>query len=97
MDDFCKTVLARQSESRYSAFFEDNHGVLKRRHQFEPAIVQVVLPRTVCARLLQLCHNTAFGGTRARIVCTTGSVACTTGPISPQMSQLRCESVGPVR
>ena len=35
VDDFCQTVLARQSESKDSAFFEDHHGVLKRRHPFD--------------------------------------------------------------
>ena len=30
VDDLCQTVLARQSESKDSAFFEDHHGVLKR-------------------------------------------------------------------
>ena len=60
--DFCKTVLARQSESRDSAFFEDHHGVLKRRHPFDPDIVPVVVLRTLRARLLRLCHNPAIAG-----------------------------------
>ena len=62
VDDFCQTVLARQSESRDSAFFEEHHGVLKRRHPFDPDIVQVVVPRTFRARLLRLCHNPAIAG-----------------------------------
>ena len=62
MDDFCQTVLARQSESRDSAFFEDYHGVLKRRHPFDPDIVQVVVSRTLRAWLLRLCHNPAIAG-----------------------------------
>ena len=62
VDDFCQTVLARQSESRDSAFFEDHHGVLKRRHPFGPDIVKVVVPRTLRARLLQLCHNPTIAG-----------------------------------
>ncbi|CDF40838.1 unnamed protein product [Chondrus crispus] len=62
VDDFCQTVLARQSESRDSAFFEDHQGVLKRRHPFDPDIVQVVVPRTLRARLLRLCHNPAIAG-----------------------------------
>ena len=62
VDDFCQTVLARQSESRDSAFFEDHHGVLRRRHPFDPDIVQVVVPRTLQARLLQLCHNPTIAG-----------------------------------
>ena len=57
-----KTVLAGQSESRDSAFFDDHQGVLKRRHPFDPGIVQVVVPRTLRARLLRLCHNPAIAG-----------------------------------
>ena len=62
MDDICQTVLARQSESRDSAFFEGHHEVLKQRHPFDHDIVQVVLPRTLRDRLLQLCHNPAIAG-----------------------------------
>ena len=62
VDDFCQTVLARPSESKGSAFFEDYHGVLKRRHRFDPEVVQVVEPRTLRARLLRLCHNPAIAG-----------------------------------
>ena len=62
MDYFCQTVLARQSESRDSAFFEDHHEVLKRRHPFDPEIMQVVVPRTLRARLLQLCYKQAITG-----------------------------------
>ena len=62
VDDFCQTVLARQSESRDSAFFEDHQGVLKRRHPFDSYIVQVVVPRKLRARLLCLCHDSAIAG-----------------------------------
>ena len=62
VDDFCQTVLARQSESRDSAFFEDHQGVLKQRHPFDPDIVQVAVPRTLRARLLRLCHSPAIAG-----------------------------------
>ena len=62
VDDFCQTVLARQSESRDSAFFEEHQGVLKRRHPFDPDIVQVGVPRALRARLLRLCHKPAIAG-----------------------------------
>ena len=62
VDDFCQTVLARQSESKDSAFFEDHHGVLKRRNPSKPDIEQVVVPRTLRGRLLRLCHNPAIAG-----------------------------------
>ena len=61
-DDFRQTVLARQSESQDSAFFENHQGVLKRTHPFDPDIVQVVVSRTLRARLLRLCHNPVIAG-----------------------------------
>ena len=60
--EFCQTVLTRQSDSKDSAFFEDHHGVLNRRNPFDPDIEQVVVPRTLRARLLRLCHNPAIAG-----------------------------------
>ena len=65
VNDFCQTVLARQSESRDSAFFEDHRGLLKRRQPFNPDTVEVRVPRTLRARLLCLCHNLFIAGTRA--------------------------------
>ena len=62
MDEFCRTVLARKSEFRDSAFFEDHQGVLKRKHPFDPDIVQVVVPRTLRARFFCLCHNPVIAG-----------------------------------
>ena len=62
VDDFSQTGLARQSESWDSAFFEDHQGVLKRRHPFDPDLIQVVVSRTMRARLLRLCHNPAVAG-----------------------------------
>ena len=62
VDDFFQTVLARQSESRDPALFEDQQGVLIQRHPFDPDIVQDVVPRTLRARLLQLCHTSTIAG-----------------------------------
>ena len=62
VDDFCQTVLARQSEFWDSASFEDRQRVRKRRHPSDPDIVQVVVPGTLRARLLRLCHNPAIAG-----------------------------------
>ena len=62
VDEFCQTVLARQSEPKDSAFFEDHHGVLKRRHPSDPEIEQVVVLWTLHARLLRLCHNPTIAG-----------------------------------
>ena len=62
VEDFCQTVLARQTGSKDYAFFEDYQGVLKRRHPSDPDIVQVVVPRTLRAHLLRLCHNPAIAG-----------------------------------
>ena len=62
VDDFCQTVLARQSESRDFAFFEGHQGVLKRKHPYDPDIIQVVVPQLLRARLLRLCHDPAIAG-----------------------------------
>ena len=62
VDKLCQTVLARQSGSRDSTFFEDHQGVLKRRHPVEPDIVKFVVPRTLRARLLHICHTPTIAG-----------------------------------
>ena len=62
VDDFCQTVLTRRSESRDSAFFEDHQGVLKREQPYDPAIIQVMVPQSLRARLLRLCHDQAIAG-----------------------------------
>lgn len=62
VENFRQTVLARQSESRDSAFFKDLQKVLKRYHTFEPNIAQVVVPRTLRARMLWLCQDAAVSG-----------------------------------
>ena len=43
-DDFCQTVLSRQSQNLETHFFEGNDGLLRRRHPTDPEIVQIVLP-----------------------------------------------------
>lgn len=59
---FAKTVLARHAEARDSAYFEEHDGVLKQRHLLDPDIVQVMVPRTLHASLLRVCHNPAIAG-----------------------------------
>ena len=43
-DDFCQTILTRQSPKLDTNFFEGNDGLLRRRHSTDPEIVQIVLP-----------------------------------------------------
>ena len=62
VDYFFQTVLARQSESRESAFFENHQGVLKRKHPYDPEIIQVVVPQSLRTRLLRLCHDPPIAG-----------------------------------
>ena len=46
-DDFCQTILARQDRHRDSAFFEDDYGILRRRHPTIHGLEQVDIPETL--------------------------------------------------
>lgn len=61
-DAFCQTVLSRQSRKLDSAFFEDDDGLLKRKPPSDPTLTQVVVPETLRARLLTLCHTPVIAG-----------------------------------
>ena len=56
-DDFCQTVLARQSPKIDSAFFEGHDGLLRRRVPNEGDAVQIVAPQTLRPRILHMLHN----------------------------------------
>ena len=45
-DDFCQTVLSRQRRKTESAFYEDDYGLLRRRHPTFNDIDQIVLRET---------------------------------------------------
>lgn len=62
IDSFCQTVLPRQSEARDRAFFENHQRMLKRKHSFDPQILQVVVPGALRVRRPQLCLKPVIGG-----------------------------------
>ena len=61
-DDFCQTVLTRQSRKTDSAFYEDEYGPLRRRHPTINEIDQIVLPETLRLRVLDLAHYSKLAG-----------------------------------
>ena len=61
-DDFCQTVLSRQSRNLYTHFFEGNDGLLRRQHPTDPKIVRIILPDTLRPRVLDLAHHTILAG-----------------------------------
>ena len=61
-DDFCQTVLARQSWKTDSAFYEDEYGLLRLRHPTIDDIDQIVLPETLRPRVLDLAHYSKLAG-----------------------------------
>ena len=60
VDSFCQTVLAKHS--KYSSFFEDGDGVLRRRLPFDEELTPIVLPAPLRPRTLQLMHSTPIAG-----------------------------------
>ena len=60
--DFCQTVLTRQSRKMDSAFYEDEYGLLRRRHPTINEIDQIVLPETLRPRVLDLAHHSKLAG-----------------------------------
>ena len=61
-DDFCQTVLTRQSEVKDSKFFEDGMGLLRRKNPHHHDFPQIVVPATLRARILSLAHNHKLAG-----------------------------------
>ena len=60
--DFCQTVLTRQSRKTESAFYEDEYGLLRRRHPAINEIDQIVLPERLRPRVLDLAHYSKLVG-----------------------------------
>ena len=60
--DFCQTELTRQSQKTDSAFYEDEYGLLRRRHHTINEIDQIVLPETLRPRVLDLAHYSKLAG-----------------------------------
>ena len=61
-DDFCQTVLARQSETKDSKFFEDEGGILRRKNPHHPEYPQIVVPASLKPRILSLAHYHKLAG-----------------------------------
>ena len=61
-DDFCQTVLPRQSRNPDTHFLEGNDGLLRRQHPTDSKIVQILLPETLRPRVLDLAHHTILAG-----------------------------------
>ena len=61
LDSFCQTTLARMNRKRRSSFYEDEHGVLRRKCPYDGQ-VQIVLPETLRPRVLHLTHHSLLAG-----------------------------------
>ena len=61
-EDFCETVLTRQIRKTDSAFYEEEYGLLRRRHPMINNIDQIVLPETLRPRVLDLAHYSKLAG-----------------------------------
>ena len=61
-DDFCHTVLSRQSRNRDTHFFEGDDGLLRRQHPTDLEIVQIGLLDTPRPWVLNLAHHTILAG-----------------------------------
>ena len=61
-DDFCQTVLSRQSRNLDTHFFEGDDGLLRRQHPTDLENVQIVVLDTLRPRVLDLAHHTILAG-----------------------------------
>ena len=55
-------MISRQSRKTDSAFYEDEYGILRRRHPTINDIDQIVLPETLRPRVLDLAHYSKLAG-----------------------------------
>ena len=55
-------MLTRQSRKTDSAFYEDEYGLLRRRHPTINEVDQIVLPETLRPRVLDLAHYSKLAG-----------------------------------
>ena len=60
VDSFCQTALA--NAGKFTSFFEDEDGVLRRRLPFGRKLTPVVLPSTLRPRALRLMHHVPIAG-----------------------------------
>ena len=69
-DGFCQIVLARKSETKYSKFFEDDGGILRRKNPHHRECSQIVVPASLRPRILSLAHY-------HKLACDKGSIGLT--------------------
>ena len=62
LDDFCQSVHTTQLSRKETLYFEDEDGMLYRRHPRDQTMIQAVLPSSLRHRLLRLAHHTPFAG-----------------------------------
>ena len=60
VDSFCQTALA--NAGKFTSFFEDEDGILRRRLPFGRKLTPVVLPSTLRPRALRLMHHVPIAG-----------------------------------
>ena len=62
LDDFCQSVHRTQLSRKGTLYFEDENGMLCRRHPRDQTMIQAVLPYSLRHRLLRLAHHTPIAG-----------------------------------
>ena len=55
-------ILARHDRHRESAFFEDDYGILRKRHPTIHGLELIIFPETIRARILDLAQYSKFAG-----------------------------------
>ena len=62
LDDFCQSFYTTQLSRKGTLYFEDEDGMLCRRHPRDQTMIQAVLPSSLLHRLLRLAHHTPIAG-----------------------------------
>ena len=62
LDEFCQSVHKTQLSRKQNLYFEDEDGMLCRRHPRDQTMIQSVLLYSLCHRLLRLAHHTPIAG-----------------------------------
>ena len=62
LDDFCQSVQTNQLGREKALYFEDEDGMLCRRHPRDQTMIQAVLPSSLRHWLLRLAHPTPIAG-----------------------------------
>ena len=62
LDDFCQSVHTTQFSRKGTLYFEDQDGMLCRRHPRDQTMIQAVLSSSLRHRLLRLAHHAPIAG-----------------------------------